>query len=77
MDRRVRDGDGSLFPFFLFRGSVVIPAIEFTQDGEMSRLEWVAMTTSFQGAGHQVAEIDIGRCDVRRQSQFELRLGWR
>lgn len=49
--------------------------IEFTEDGEMGGLERVAVTASLQRAGHQVAEIDVGRRDVRRQGQFELRLG--
>jgi hypothetical protein len=49
--------------------------IEFTEDGEMGWLERVAVTASLQRAGHQVAEIDVGRRDVRRQGQFELRLG--
>ncbi len=43
----------------------------------MGWLERVAVTASLQRAGHQVAEIDVGRRDVRRQGQFELRLGRR
>jgi len=50
----------------------------FTQNSEMGQLPIAALVedvTTFQRSGHQVAQVEIGRGDLRRQRQFEIGFG--